>query len=161
MLSGNKALQKTVYRDFVKESDNDDFSAMYTKRKLPAMLGSETFLKVIKDQYFTKKRHSEVPESRLLAPEKDKIMSAVCTEYNVSLSDLQISIRGQLNEPRNVAMYLLRHLRGDTLSAICSKFGLKKDSSAGSIVDRVKKQILKDKQFRNKVAGIKKIMNKS
>ena len=29
------------------------------------------------------------------------------------------------------------------------------------IVDRVKKQILKDKQFRNKVAGIKKIINKS
>jgi len=34
---------------------------------------------------------------------------------------------------------------------------LKIDSSAGSIVDRVKKQILKDKQFRNKLAGIKKI----
>ena len=86
MLSRNKALQKTVYRDFVKESDNDDFSAIYTKRKLPSMLGSETFLKVIKDHYFTKKRHSEVPESRLLAPGKDTIISVVCAEYNVSLS---------------------------------------------------------------------------
>ena len=38
-----KALQKIVYRDFVNESDNDDFSAIYKKRKLPAMLGSETF----------------------------------------------------------------------------------------------------------------------
>ncbi len=55
----------------------------------------------------------------------------------------------------------MRHLRGDTLSTICKEFGLKKDSSVGSIVDRVKKQILKDKQFRNKVAGIKKIINKS
>ncbi len=55
----------------------------------------------------------------------------------------------------------MRHLRGDTLSTICKEFGLKKDSSAGSIVDRVKKQILKDKQFRNKVARIKKIINKS
>jgi len=73
-----------------------------------------------------------------------------------------ISIRGQLNEPRNVAMYLMRPLRGDKLSTICMEFGvLKKVSSAGSIVDRVKKQILKDKQFRNKVAGIKKIINKS
>ena len=33
--------------------------------------------------------------------------------------------------------------------------------SFGSIVDRVKKQILKDKQFRNKVSGIKKILSKS
>ena len=58
-------------------------------------------------------------------------------------------------------MYLMRHLWGDTLSIICKEFGLKKDSSAGSIVDRVKKQILKDIQFRNKLAGIKKIINKS
>ncbi len=55
----------------------------------------------------------------------------------------------------------MRHLRGDTLRIICKEFGLKKDSSAGSIVVRVKKQILKDKQFRNKVEGIKKIISKS
>jgi REP element-mobilizing transposase RayT len=55
----------------------------------------------------------------------------------------------------------MRHLSGDTLSTICKEFGLKKDSPAGSIFDRVKKQILKDKQFRNKVARIKKIINKS
>ncbi|MFC1890844.1 hypothetical protein ACFLZT_00455 [Thermodesulfobacteriota bacterium] len=52
-------------------------------------------------------------------------------------------------------------IRGDTLSAICKEFGLKKDSSAGSIVDRVKTQILKDRQFRHKVDGIKKIISKS
>ena len=46
-------------------------------------------------------------------------------------------------------------------TGIREEFGLKKDSSAGSIVDRVKKQILKDKQFRNKLAGIKKIISKS
>jgi putative transposase len=161
MLSGNKALQKTVYRDFVKKSDNDDFSAIYKRRKLPAMLGSETFLKLIKDQYFIKKRHIEVPESRLLAPGKDTIISVVCTEYKVPIYDLLVSKRGQLNEPRNVAMYLMRHLRGDTLSAVCKEFGLKKDSSAGSIVDRVKKQIIKDKQLRAKVGEIKKTISKS
>ena len=88
-------------------------------------------------------------------------MAVVCEKYKVSITDLRISIRGQLNEPRNVAMYLMRHLRGDTLSAICKEFGLKKDSSAGSIVDRVRKQLLKHKEFRNKVAGIKKTISKS
>jgi len=156
MLSGTKALQKTVYRDFVNESDNEDFSAIYKKRKVPAILGSEPFLKLIKNNYFIKKKHIEVPESQLLAPEPDKIMAVVCAKYKVSISDLRISIRGQLNEARNVAMYLMRHLRGDTLSSICKEFGLKKDSSAGSIVDRVKKQTIKDKQFRNKVERIKK-----
>ena len=160
MLSQRKSFQKTAYRDFVKEPDNDDFSAIYKKRKLPAMLGSETFLKLIKDKY-SKKRHIEVPQSRLLAPERDKVMSAVCMKYKVPISDLRISKRGQINEPRNVAMYLMRHLRGDKLNVICKEFGLKKDSSAGSIVDKVKKQIIKDKHLRNKVAEIKRMINKS
>ena len=60
-----------------------------------------------------------------------------------------------------MAMYLMRHVRGDTLSALCNKFGRKRDSSSGSIVDRVKKQIVKNTQFRNKVAGIKKTISKS
>ena len=58
-------------------------------------------------------------------------------------------------------MYLMIYLKGCTLSALCKEFGLKKDSSSGSIVDRVKKQIVKDTQFRNKVAGIKKTISKS
>ncbi len=41
------------------------------------------------------------------------------------------------------------------------EFGLKKHSSAGSIIDRIKKQILKDKEIRNKLEGIKKIISKS
>ncbi len=81
---------KIVYRDFVNESNNDDFSAVYKKRKLTAMLASETFLKLIKDHYFIKKKHIEVPESRLLAPETDKIMAVVCTKYKVSISDFRI-----------------------------------------------------------------------
>ena len=86
MLSGSKALQKIVYRDFVNESDNDDFSAIYKykKRKIPAILGSESFLKLIKTNYFIKKKHIEVPESQLLAPEPDKIMSVVCEKYKIS-----------------------------------------------------------------------------
>lgn len=39
--------------------------------------------------------------------------------------------------------------------------GLRKDSSAGSIVDRVKKQLIKDKDLRNRVAEIKKMIIKS
>ena len=53
-------------------------------------------------------RHIEVPESRLLALGKDKMISVVCTGYKVPSSDLLVSKRGQVNEPRNVAIYLMR-----------------------------------------------------
>jgi chromosomal replication initiation ATPase DnaA len=96
-----------------------------------------------------------------LVPDKDEIISTVNIEYKVSISDLRISKRGQMNEPRNVAMYLMRYLRGDTLSEICKEFGLKKYSSAGSIVGRVNKQIKKEKRLRIKVENIKKRISKS
>jgi hypothetical protein len=50
-------------------------------------------------------------------------------------------------------LFSLMSLRGDTLSEICKEFGHKKDSSAGTIVDRVKKQIKRDKQLRTKMTG--------
>ena len=44
---------------------------------------------------------------------------------------------------------------------ICNVFGLTKDSSAGSIVDRVKKQLKTDNQLMTKVNKIKRKLNKS
>jgi len=154
MLSLKKSLQKAVYKDFVNTPDENDFSSIYTKRKLPTVLGSEKFLEYIKEQFFTKKKHIEIPESQILIPDKNKILSEICHRYKVQTTDLKISRRGQNNEARNIAIYLMRKLRGDTLMDICKVFGLKKDSSAGSIVDRVKKQLKTDIKLRKKISNI-------
>ena len=55
----------------------------------------------------------------------------------------------------------MRHLRRDTLGTICKEFGLEKDSSSGSIVDKVKKQITKDNLLRTKVEELRKTIGKS
>ena len=154
MLTGNKTLQKTVYKDFVNTPDENDFSAIYKKRKPPSILGSKKFIEQLKEQFFTKKKHVEVPDSQILIPEKSKILTEICISYKVSPSDLKISRRGHNNEARNVAIYLMRKLRCDTLMDICKEFGLKKDSSAGSIVDRVKKQLKTDKKLKMKISKI-------
>ncbi len=99
MLSRNKSLQKAVYKDFVNTPDENDFSSIYKRRKLPSILGSDKFLEYIKEQFFTKKKHIEIPESQILIPEKSRILNEICSEYKVSTSDLEISRRGQNNEP--------------------------------------------------------------
>lgn len=161
MLNRNKSLQKAVYKDFVNTPDNDDFTAIYKKRKLPVILGNEKFLSNIKDRFFKNKRNLEIPESKILVPDKSEIMSLLCREYKVSLEDLKASRRGQKNEARDIAIYLMRQIRSDTLNTLSGEFNLKKDSSAGSIVDRVKKQIQTDKQFRCKINSILKKLNMS
>jgi chromosomal replication initiation ATPase DnaA len=104
---------------------------------LPAILGSEKFLSNIKDRFFTKKSHKEIPESKILVPEKREIMSVISREYSVSLDELKLTRGEHKNEARDVAIYFMRRLRCDILNTLCGELNLKKDSSVGIIVDRV------------------------
>ena len=51
--------------------------------------------------------------------------------------------RGQLNEPRNMAIYLVRKLRRDTLGQIACAFEIANDSTVSSVVARMKKRLEK------------------
>ena len=75
---------------------------------MPAVIGSKSFVDKIKELFFADKKHEEVPESRYLAPDIDKIIEEVCKFYNVNKEVLFSSRRGLFNEPRNVAIYLTK-----------------------------------------------------
>jgi chromosomal replication initiation ATPase DnaA len=74
---------------------------------------------------------------------------------------LENGIRGQSNEPRNVAIYLARKRSGLRLQEIGRQFGLTKYSSVSSVVCRTEQQLLRDRDFRVRVEGILVQLNKS
>ena len=96
-----------------------------------------------------------------MAPEREKIKQLVFRTYQVKEEELLKSKRGTFNEPRNVAIYLTRWLRGENLDEICKAYGLKKYSSASSVIERVRKQILRDQKFRKRVDELRQIIIKS
>jgi chromosomal replication initiation ATPase DnaA len=49
-------------------------------------------------------------------------ISAVREHYVVSFNELLITKRGNFNEPRNIAVYLLRQIRGENLNNIGEQF---------------------------------------
>ena len=65
-----------------------------------------------------------------------------------------ISKRGLFNEPRNVAIYLIRRLRGESLKQIGEQFQMKKYSSVSSVIERIKTAMAKDGKLRNRVESI-------
>jgi len=67
-------------------------------------------------------------------------MNAVCIHYGVEKKELLAGRRGKENEPRNVASYLCRFLRNDTLIELGQDFGMSGYSPAGSAVARVVKK---------------------
>jgi chromosomal replication initiation ATPase DnaA len=76
------------------------------------------------------------------------IKYTVCKAYNIKETELYVTMRGYFNEPRNVAVYLIRHLRNDTLKQVGEQFGIEKYSTVSSIVERVKYEMKVDKSFK-------------
>jgi len=66
----------------------------------------------------------------------------------------KVTRRGYFNEPRNVAVYLIRHLRNDTLKHAGEQFGIEKYSIISSIVERVKNEMKTDKGLENRTKKV-------
>ena len=103
------------------------------------------------EMFFTREAFEEIPESRLLTPDVDKIIDEVCKYYKVKESELRVSKRGYFNEPRNVGVYLIRQLRNDSLKKVGEVFGIKKYSTVSSIVERVKEEIGRNRKFKKRI----------
>ena len=100
-------------------------------------------------------------QTRELAPETEQIIKFVSDFYDVTEEDFYISKRGFLNEPRNVAIYLVRKLRRYTLSQIRKNFSINKYSSVSSIIGRVGGRIQKDIGLRKNIQEMTAIISKS
>jgi putative transposase len=130
-------------------------------RNLPAVLGSKSFVDRIKDKFFNLESFEEIPETKRLAPDIDKIKYAACKAYSIKETELYVTRRGYFNEPRNVAVYLIRHLRNDTLKQVGEQFGIEKYSTVSSIVERVKYEMKADKGLKKWVQDLAEKITKS
>ena len=147
-----------TYCDFVGVEDSDSLTRVLDSKRWPSILGGEEFISWAKVVFFEKKRHREIPDSLQLAPERRQIFKAVCLHYGVLEKEVLIGRRGKENEPRNVAMYLCRILRNDTLIDLGHVFGVSGYSSAGSAVERVVKKMPESPELVRHIKEIKELL---
>lgn len=155
MLATDAEKRLKVYRQFIIQDDSAEILDIFARKKLPSILGSEEFVDQIKNRFFADKQHPQVPDSGQLAPEADRIIEAVCQHYDIEQSQLMHSARGTNNEPRNVAIYLIRILRRDGLLSISTRFGMKGYSPASSSIERTRKNLTVNKDLRQQIKAIK------
>ncbi len=147
--SGKESLR--LYKQFVLKETPEEINRIFGRKKLPSVLGSKGFIDRIKGRFFSPEDFEEIPEARRLAPDTDKIKLIVCKAYNINDDELYASRRGYFNEPRNIAVYLTRHLRNDTLKEVGLQFNIRKSSSVSSIVERMKSGLKADRGLRMRI----------
>ena len=155
MLTPDKKKSKLAYLRFMSQDDTDELLDLFERKKWPSLLGGEDFISWVKETFFEKKKHRQIPESVQLAPEQEDIIREVCRSYDIKKPVLFVAQRGKSNEPRNVAIYLCRVLRNDTLMELGQSFGMSGYSPAGSAVARVTNKLVKDKRLQKRLGLIK------
>jgi len=78
-------------------------------------------------------------------------LEAVCDEYHINRQNLYKTKKGELNKARNVAVFLMRRLRHDSLKEIGSHFHRVTYSSVSSIIERMEKQLSEDRNLKKRV----------
>jgi len=160
LFAKNKAESIRRYKQFVSKETLDEINQMFGRRNLPTVVGKTSFINKIKEKFFEKEIHEEIPTSKSLAPDVDRIIREVCKLYDINTNGLLISRRGYFNEPRNVAIYLIRHLRGDKLKDVGEFFGISKNSTISSVDRRLKREMIKNKRMKKTVEKLKLTLGK-
>lgn len=142
-------------KEFMQQDNSENIKRLFSSKNRPSIFGSEEFIKKIKSQYYTNKKSYEVPESKKISPESDTIIKAVCEHYGVPFNVLLETRRGQFNEPRNIAVYLLRQIRGDSLLEIGELFGIRAYSTVSSIIRRIAKMERTEKKIRDQITKLR------
>jgi len=71
-----------------------------------------------------------------------------------------VSRRGETNEARNAAIYLIRQYTGEKLMRIGREFNIAKYSTVSSVVLKVGNELQKDKRFKKRINEIEKLLSK-
>jgi hypothetical protein len=156
LLTHVKSKRLREYREFIDGEDSEEIVRIFSKNNAPSVLGTDKFENWIKEKYSAFLFKEEIPESKVLIPDKGKIKLAVCKAYQVDITSLYGIRRGIINEPRNVAIYLTRFLRHDSLKEIGKEFKVPNYSSVSSIVESMKENLAGNKELRKQVDKIKK-----
>ena len=160
MLGKYRAVQIKKYRQFVEEQDAEQLLSFFEKTNLPSLLGSNKFVEWAKAKFFEGSIHKDVPQSKILAPDRPTIINAVCGFYKADEKDIVAVRRGVQNEPRDVAIYLLRTICGEPLMQIAQAFGMTQYSSVSCAVERIKKKRQNDSRFQKRLKEVIESVNK-
>ncbi len=154
MLSEKKSRQKAAYIDFVSLDEPEEIEKFYSQKKLPSILGSDSFKEFLKEKFAHMGFQKEIPESKIFSTSPKDVILAVCKYYKVSESELLASKRGTTNVPRDMAIYLVRQHCRETLPSVGRYFGIENYSTVSSVIERVKLRKVRNKNVQKEIETI-------
>ena len=142
-------------------AEEDEVGKKISGVKWPVCLGPQEFIDRIKEKYGSEKINKEIPSSRELLPDTNRIIDEVCRFYGVKDTEIIKKRRGKRNEARNAAIYLTRKLRLDTFKKIGDQYEIDNDRTVRSVFERMSKRLIADRDLARKMEKLQDLIKKS
>lgn len=158
MFSKGPEQRMRKYSTFMGENEDESLLRTMRLKKLPSILGNSEFVDKLKNNFFEQKRHPEVPESKRLAPDMERIKKTICEYYNIDEAQLYQSKRAVFNEARAMGLYLSRILRGETLTSIGKQFQVANYSTVSTSIERLKGRLNSDRSLKHRYNEVRAVL---
>jgi hypothetical protein len=159
MFSELKPDALSQYKEYMEKESSKELKEILKRKNQSSIFGSDGFKEMIKKRFSMTKAVEEIPRSKLLLPDIFQIKKVICDYYHVDENDLHKTRRNKSNEPRKMAIYLTKQMRGEKLIDIAKEFGMKKYSSVSSVVNRLKEELRSNKKLLKRYNEIVSIIN--
>ena len=151
------------YKEFMDTDTDEKVLRFYSKKNQGSILGDNRFVEMIKKKYVKneKKSNLEIKEKRMILGEgKVKIINKeICNKFNIDISILFQTKRGEQNIPRLFAISLSRELSGLSFPEIAERYNILSYKTVASSDFRLKERMKKNKKLRKQYSELKKICN--
>jgi putative transposase len=147
---------KEAFAGFVQQGVPEVIQKLYNRKRLPAVIGSESFMEVIRNRFLQSGSDDyEIPEAKRIEkiPLED-IAESVARHFGVPLSALLQSKKRLGNHPRRLGLYIARQYGGYPLREIGVFFRIKSYSGVSTVVKRVEREIRDSEESRRMLLRI-------
>jgi len=143
------------FQEFVLSGNEEALLRFYSSKKRPPVLGDDRFMTRIKEGEHRLSREHVGHEARVVRPEIASVIRCVAEAYQISEDEVFRRRRGQRNEARQVAMYLMRELCDQRLQQIAEVFSLRSYGGVGAACSIIEEQIKTARRLRGRIEQIR------
>lgn len=149
-----------AFDQYVMAGSEPKFEKILSSKRLPVILGQESFIKKIKK--LAPKPQIEHPryQRQRMRPNIEEIVEIVAESYKVSQNSIKQGVRGQENEARKIAMWLGREYSDCSYLELAKVFKVKSPHTVGWSCRQIERRKAVDKKLGRRLRAVMKSLEK-
>ncbi|MBU1917375.1 transposase, partial [bacterium] len=146
------------FNDFVMEGNDKFIENVYKRKRWPVVLGTQEFIDEVRKKAGTISKENVREDLDYIRPTVEQVITAVSKIYSIPHTGIFTGIRGESNEARKVAQWLLKEKCDFTYQEIADTFSHGSKKTAAWACNEVKELAKTNKKTILKIKKIEKTL---